>query len=482
MTDKVLKYVREHKMLKEGDLVVAGVSGGADSVCLLFALLEIRKVIPIEIHVVHVNHMIREDAGDDAGYVEKLCIDNDIPFTLVVSDVEKLAREQRISTEEAGRNVRYGAFYKELGSREGKIAVAHNKNDCAETFLFNLFRGSALKGLVGIRASRDRIIRPLMCLERSEIEAYLNERNIPYCTDSTNLGDDYTRNKIRHHILGKAVSDISPAAVGNIGRACERINEAYELISDMTNEAFDACVSKVDDNKIYKRAYHIEESGFRKVHNTIQGYVIMEVLSKTAGKSKDLESVHVMDVKKLFASQCGSNLSLPYGMSAKRDYTGILIGIENKGDKVCFGEVVITDDEKNKLEDGEKIDITLKNKGSLTLELLNNYEKNLKLENIPQKKYTKWLDYDKIKGSIVIRTRNKGDYLTVNSLNQKKTLKSYFIDEKVPQSERDGILLLAEESHIIWVIGARISNYYKVAHDTGRILCVTYTCNDKGEV
>jgi tRNA(Ile)-lysidine synthase len=92
------------------------------------------------------------------------------------------------------------------------------------------------------------------------------------------------------------------------------------------------------------------------------------------------------------------------------------------------------------------------------------------------------LDYDKIKGSIVIRTRNKGDYLTVNSLNQKKTLKSYFIDEKVPQSERDGILLLAEESHIIWVIGARISNYYKVAQDTGRILCVTYTCNDKGEV
>jgi tRNA(Ile)-lysidine synthase len=482
MTEKVLKYVNEHEMLKEGDLVVAGVSGGADSVCLLFVLLELRKVIPIEIHVVHVNHMIRDDAGNDAEYVEKLCIDNDIPFKLVACDVEKLARQNHISTEEAGRNVRYEAFYKELGDRDGKIAVAHNKNDCAETFLFNLFRGSALKGLVGIKASRDRIIRPLLCLERSEIEAYLNERNIPYCTDSTNLGDDYTRNKIRHHILEKAVNDISPAAVGNIGRACERVNEAYELITDMTAEAIKSCVVKVNDNKIYKRAYHIEESEFEKVHNTIKGYVIMEILSKTAGKSKDLESVHVSEVKRLFASQCGSRISLPYGMIAKRDYTGILICIENNENNTRFDEIIISDEDKNKLENGKKVNITLKNRGFLTLEIKYNYEKKLNLENIPQKKYTKWFDYDKIKRSIVIRTRNTGDYLTVNSLNQKKNLKSYFTDEKIPQSERDSMLLIAEGSHVIWLIGARISNYYKLTKDTQRVLCVTYTFDDKGEV
>jgi tRNA(Ile)-lysidine synthase len=474
MIDKVLNYIKEHKMLKEGDLVVAGVSGGADSVCLLFVLLEIRKTIPIDIHVVHINHLIRNDAGNDADYVRKLCIDNNLHFTLVEKDVEAIAKIKHISTEEAGRNIRYEAFYRELGESEGKIAVAHNKNDCCETFLFNLFRGSALKGLGGIKASRERIIRPLMCLERREIEAYLNERNISYCIDSTNLGDDYTRNKIRHHILDKAVTDISPAAVSNISNACERINEAYELISDMTKEAFEKTVCRIDDNKIYKRAYHIEETSFEKLYNTIKSYCIMETLSTVAGKSKDLEHVHVDDVLKLFDKQCGAMLNLPYKMIARRDYTGVVIYIENDKVDDAFDEIVISTEDKKRLEKGEELKISLKDGGGLCLKILDNYENLNNFKNIPQKKYTKWFDYDKIKGSIVLRTRKTGDYLTVNSMNQRKTLKAYFTDEKIPQLERDKMLLLAEDSHIIWVIGARISNYYKVTENTDRILCVTY--------
>jgi tRNA(Ile)-lysidine synthase len=169
-------------------------------------------------------------------------------------------------------------------------------------------------------------------------------------------------------------------------------------------------------------------------------------------------------------------------MIAKRDYTGILICIENNENNTRFDEIIISDEDKNKLENGKKVNITLKNRGFLTLEIKYNYEKKLNLENIPQKKYTKWFDYDKIKRSIVIRTRNTGDYLTVNSLNQKKNLKSYFTDEKIPQSERDSMLLIAEGSHVIWLIGARISNYYKLTKDTQRVLCVTYTFDDKGEV
>jgi tRNA(Ile)-lysidine synthase len=111
------------------------------------------------------------------------------------------------------------------------------------------------------------------------------------------------------------------------------------------------------------------------------------------------------------------------------------------------------------------------------MKIFDNSEKIKKSENIPQKKYTKWFDYDKIKGSIAIRTRKIGDYLTVNSMNQRKTIKSYFIDEKISKDERDNMLLLADESHIMWVIGARISNYYKVSGDTAKILCVTYIHN-----
>ena len=164
MVDKVLQYVKEHHMIEAGDCIVAGVSGGADSVCLLLMLLEIRKAIPIEIRVVHVNHLIRTDAETDADYVQKLCLVHDLPFTLVEEDVEALAHKLHISTEEAGRNVRYSVFEKELGAKKGRIAIAHNKNDSCETFLFHLFRGTSLRGLTGILPVRDRIIRPLLCL------------------------------------------------------------------------------------------------------------------------------------------------------------------------------------------------------------------------------------------------------------------------------------------------------------------------------
>ena len=121
MIERVLKYVKEQHMIEPGDCVVAGVSGGADSICLFFMLLEIRKVIPIEIRVVHVNHLIRSDAADDAGYVRRVCAMHGIPFTLVEEDVEALARKRRISTEEAGRNVRYEAFERELTRRRSGI-------------------------------------------------------------------------------------------------------------------------------------------------------------------------------------------------------------------------------------------------------------------------------------------------------------------------------------------------------------------------
>ena len=201
MIDKVLQYVEEHHMIEKGDCIVAGVSGGADSVCLLLMLLEFRRRIAFGLRVVHINHLIRTDAAKDAEYVREICSAEQIPFMLVEEDVCALAQQRHISTEEAGRIVRYNAFVRELGEKKGKIAVAHNKNDCCETFLFHLFRGTSLKGLTGIQPVRDKIIRPLLCLSRSEIEAFLRERNMPYCIDSTNLEDNYSRNIIRHHIL-----------------------------------------------------------------------------------------------------------------------------------------------------------------------------------------------------------------------------------------------------------------------------------------
>ncbi|MBO5144933.1 MAG: tRNA lysidine(34) synthetase TilS [Lachnospiraceae bacterium] len=476
MIQRVLKYVKEQHMLDEGDCVVAGVSGGADSVCLLLMLLEIRKVIPIDIRVVHVNHLIREDAAEDAAYVRSLCLAHDLAFTLVEEDVEKLARNLRISAEEAGRNVRYNAFFGELGSRKGRIAIAHNKNDCCETFLFHLFRGASLKGLTGIRPVRDQIIRPLMCLERSEIEAFLQERKVRYCIDSTNLEDNYTRNKIRHHILDTAVREISPAAVNHISDACKRVSEAYDLIEDITRQGCETCVSITGENQAAR--YHIDKDAFLQLHRTIQGYVVMEVLSRAAGSRKDLEAVHVRQVLELMERQCGKEVRLPYHLCARRDYTGILIescagcGTKKENLQMAGGmeqqEIVLTKAEREKLMAGECITISLNEHQCLRADILS--KKDITLQNIPQKKYTKWFDYDKIKDNIVIRTRRQGDYLTVNSMNQRKTLKAYFIDHKIPQEQRGSIWLAAEGSHVLWIIGERISSYYKVSEATEHIL------------
>ena len=470
---KVLDYVQKHHMLVKGDYVVVGVSGGADSVCLLFLLLEIQKELPITLHVVHVNHMLREEAVAEGVYVKELCEKFNIKFTLVECDVEALAQKEHISTEEAGRNVRYEAFYRALDGRSGgKIAIAHNKNDCCETLLFHLFRGSALKGLSGIAPVRNEIIRPLMCLERYEIEEFLDKNGIKYCIDRTNLEDNYTRNKIRHHILDVAVREISPAAVTHIHEACEKINEAYSFIGDMTKIAYKECAF-ASENGI-----HIDKERYEKLHPTIQGYVLMEALERAAGSRKDISAVHIEQIKALFQKQCGRKINLPYGLCAQRDYAGVLMyraDAESLVQTSCV-EYAISDADRERLLCGERVEISLETGNTLILLLKKANSEDFK-KNIPQKKYTKWLDYDKIKDNIVIRTRKAGDYLMIDTPDgeiRKKKLKSYFIDEKVPNKERGTVFLVTENSHVLWIVGGRISSFYKVSDKTERMLELTF--------
>ncbi len=479
ITKRVLDYVQANQMIRRDDYVVAGVSGGADSVCLFYMLCALKEKMPITIHVVHVNHKIREDAGADAMYVKELCEKFNVLFTLVECDVESLARQQRISAEEAGRNVRYEAFTRTLelhrGEKNGKIAIAHNKNDSCETFLFHLFRGSSLKGLSGIESVRGVLIRPLLCIERCEIEEFLDKNGIKYCIDSTNLEDNYTRNKIRHHILDTAVREINPAAVSHISEACGKIGEAYALISDITQSAYAACVCAEENGGA--GGFHIGQEAFAGLHPTVRGYVVMEALAGLAGSRRNLESVHIEQVKQLFEKQCGRTVNLPYGLCARRDYTGVFIyrSSDVQPRRTGIREYTLSADDRERLLQGACVEVPLNDE-----EVLVFCVKKMDFEqigkNIPQKKYTKWFDYDKIKNSIVVRTRKEGDYLTIDTSGgeiRKKTLKSYLIDHKVPKEVRGEISLVAEGSHILWITGGRISSFYKVNGSTKRILELT---------
>ena len=271
--NKVLSYCRRHKMFQTGDRVVLGVSGGADSICLLFVLLALQEQLGIHLHVVHVNHGLRSDAAEDAAYVESLCKVRNIPFGLVEIRLEEMARQWGASCEEAGRIARYQAFEEACEKWQcTKIAVAHNSNDRAETMLFHLFRGTGLRGMAGILPVRDCIVRPLLCLRREEIEAYLQDRGIGFRSDSTNDTDDFTRNRIRHHILPYVQQNIAEAVISNMCRAGDIFAEEEAYLEEQTSKALAACVtahsSHVAENPEEIR-YVIEADSFQQQHMVV---------------------------------------------------------------------------------------------------------------------------------------------------------------------------------------------------------------------
>ena len=307
--EKVFAYIREHRMLQEGDRVVVGVSGGADSVCLLFLLLEWQKENQLDIAVVHVNHGIRAEAGEDARYVETICADRNLPFFLTQADVRDRARREKSSEEEAGRRTRYEAFDKvatEWGAT--KIAVAHNSNDRSETQLFHLFRGTGLAGACGIRPVQGEIIRPLLFLERKEIEQWLQEQGISFCTDATNLGDDYTRNRIRHHILSYAEEEIVHGATANMNRAAKQLQEADEYVMRQTLAAVKRCCILTE----HPKAASVKLSLLQKEDPFIQKRLLFYTVCEIAGRKKDITEAHIQSIYKLLQGTGSKECMLPY--------------------------------------------------------------------------------------------------------------------------------------------------------------------------
>lgn len=462
MIKKVLSYIKKYQMIKPDDTIIAGISGGADSVCLFFMMLEIQKLIPFNLEVVHINHGIRSDAGQDADFVKALCEKHGIRFYLVEKNISELAKTLGISEEEAGRKVRYEAFEQTLGGRAGRIAVAHNANDRAETMLFHLFRGTGLAGASGIRPINGRIIRPLLCVSRQEIENWLEARTITFCTDSTNQQDIYTRNKIRHHILPYAENEICKGAIGNMNRAADQLLEAEEFTARLTATALEKCVDLT--NLPESLTIHLPQFFLQDVF--LQNRILLSCIEKMAGGRKDITAEHIHLIRELFLGTGSKELHLPYDLTVYKKYDLGMIQMNS------FPKEASVPTAEYELDIPLKLDIPLLGRVETTVFPYKNSV------NIPEKTYTKWFDYDKITWSVVIRTRKSGDYLTINKEMARKSVQDYFVNEKIPKSERDSLFLLAEESHILWIPGYRISEYYKIDSHTKNILQVTINLSE----
>ena len=465
MISKVTDFIEEYGMIDANDLVAAGVSGGADSLCLLFMLLEYRKKVPFDLVVVHVNHGIRADASYDAECVRKLCEKEHLPFFLVEENVREKAKEEHLSEEEAGRKIRYAAFekaleiYGENSNGKGKIAVAHHAADSAETMLFHLFRGTGIYGLSGILPVNNGIIRPLLTCSREEIEAYLKQIGQEWCMDSTNAEDTYSRNKIRHHILGYAKEHINEKSTEHIANAALQMASLRQYLEGEVGKMASK-VALVKEDEIVSNVNRVKE-----FPSFIQQQYWLWVLATLSPGRKDITSKHVKAICELVEKQGSKRLDLPGNLVAEKEYDLLRIKrVEKK-------------EESHLLEKQDVEEILLQEEGSFPLRdgsiLEISYINPEQLAGIEENKYTKYFDYDKINSCLKVRFRQAGDYLCINDSNQKKTLKEYFIQEKVPISMRQEIPLIADEHHILWIMGYRISAYYKVTKETKKIIKMT---------
>lgn len=439
--ERIREYIKKNNLLNQGDNLIVGLSGGSDSVCLLFVLGQLSKEYNLSVHAVHVNHMIRSTADRDEEFSRDFAERMNVGYTAVKIDCVSIAKSNGLSLEEAGRNERYRIFEetgrKVFGEGRYKIAVAHHSDDLTETFLFNLARGTGIKGLSSLRAQNGIIIRPLLCVNKKEIEEILNSYNLSHVEDETNSLNEYSRNKIRNSVL-PIMNEVNNCASFHIVQTAGMLCEIDDYMTKETDMAWNEYVRVLPHEVILPEK-------ILSLHPAITKRIIHKALSLCAGRAKDISSVQTEAVLELFDKQVGKRRDLIYGMTSTREYDGVHI---------------YKNAEENELNN------TLNN---VTFDIL---ERDFSKE-IPVEMYTKWMDYDKISNCPVVRFRQKGDYLYVAD-NARKLLSDYMINEKIPEKIRDSIPLVADGNHILWVIGYRISSAVKVSDETRKILTVHY--------
>ena len=473
MLEQVRREINQYDMLRLGDRVIAAVSGGADSVCLLSVLYALAPELSVSLRVVHVHHGLRgAEADRDEAYVKELCERFAVPFTGIHRDVSGYAGEHGLSVEEAGRILRYEALEEEAQRWEAeceggaaivqpeedavhsaggqqfrpvRIAVAHHQEDNAETILHHLLRGSGLRGLSGIRPVQGRRIRPLLDVSREEILAYLKEQNISWCEDSTNQSEDYTRNRIRTRILPILKQQVNTRAEENILRAGRIFAQADAYLEAQAERVWARAGSGQEGV-----AAEIVLEVFRQQEEIIQTYLLRRMLDLAAPRQKNVTARHYAQLAALSAGPVGGQMNLPGGVRAVAGYRTLRL-----------------EHDRAEKEIPQQTDCAAGRDFHMQV-----FPREKEAE-IPKNQYTKWFDYDKIKFGLSVRSRQEGDYLMLPD-GRRKMIARYMIDEKIPREERERILLLTEGHHVLWVDGYRISEYYKSTNDTKAILRVPF--------
>lgn len=473
MIDRIYDYMLHNRMIGQGSCILVAVSGGADSMCLLEVLRELRDRADLRLKVLHVHHGLRKSAEGDLLYVSKYCAAAGIPFTAVRVDAAGYAAEKSLSVEEAARHLRYKALGEaaEIWDRERaekcmdneraaerlvtevaeerpeteraagcRIAVAHHIEDQAETVLFNLVRGSRLTGLRGMLPVNGRIIRPLLECSRAQIEEFLRERNISWREDETNEDVRYARNLLRREVM-PLLGQINARATEHIAKAAEEAAETEALLEEETGRALAASCSKEENLYILSIPPLMQEPPL------IRRRVVYAVIAKAAGRKKDLLDVHVRDVLYLAQKKGNGQLDVFGSVHVEKVYDRLIFSTGENGkagggrDLLQSARASALNSRRWPMEAGEYSCRVFDFDGDMS--------------TVSRKQYTKWLDYDKIGTFPSFRTRREGDRITLDESGRSKTIARYMIDAKVPAELRGRIVLPTAGSEILWMPAER---------------------------
>ena len=300
MVETIINIVKENiinnNLIKENDKVIVAVSGGPDSMCLLDTLNRLKDELKFSLVVAHVNHGIRKESDDEKIYVEKYCKARNISFRYLKVDVPKISKERKISEETCGRNIRY-EFFEKVREEENAdvIAVAHNLNDNVETIMLNIIRGCGLKGLVGMDFKFNKIIRPLLTIEKKDILLYNNKLELNPCFDKTNEEEIYARNKIRLSIIPK-IQELNPNFVDSISRMKNIIKDDNDFIEKYTDNIFENVIIDEDESKIV-----FDFSKFMNEHDSIKSRIIRKIIERKISNLDGIENIHILDISKLLS-------------------------------------------------------------------------------------------------------------------------------------------------------------------------------------